>query len=246
MFLVGSALSNGLPSTESFVIYVINPFTHAAALADICAAFSQLSQKYAAGTDKQHTGQLNELVLQIIPISFVMSPASIAVPPQSEYLSLALEVYSRCPPKDPVSSMVYCAPPVLLTEPSPRVINFKLSPERLSPLQDGKSLHVACSKSLDQRWITVAWSDNTGALQRTMSYCLRFRNSSAVRSILDVRNEIWAATKTIIDTIQTRWRIVIVNTEPVDQEELDSKYLGILPLEELHALLTTSSMDKLG
>lgn len=244
--LVGSALSNGLPSTESFVIYVINPFTHAAALADICAAFSQLFQKYVAGTDKQHTGQLNEVVLQIIPISFVMSPASIVVPPQSEYLSLALEVYSRCPPKDSVSSLVHCAPPVLLTEPTLRVINFKLAPERLSPLQDGKSLHVACSRSLDQRWITVAWSDNTGALQRTMSYCLRFRNSSAVRSILDVRNEIWTATQTIMDTIQARWRIVIASTEAVDQEELDSEYQCILLHEELHAMLTTISMDELG
>ena len=244
--LVGSALSNGLPSTESFVIYVINPFTHAAALADICAAFSQLFQKYVAGTDKQHTGQLNEVVLQIIPISFVMSPASIVVPPQSEYLSLALEVYSRCPPKDSVSSLVHCAPPVLLTEPPLRVINFKLAPERLSPLQDGKSLHVACSRSLDQRWITVAWSDNTGALQRTMSYCLRFRNSSAVRSILDVRNEIWTATQTIMDTVQARWRIIIASTEAVDQEELDSEYQCILLLEELHTLLTTFSMDELG
>lgn len=79
-----------------------------------------------------------------------------------------------------------------------------------------------------------------------MSYCLRFRNSSAVRSILDVRNEIWTATQTIMDTIQARWRIVIASTEAVDQEELDSEYQCILLHEELHAMLTTISMDELG
>lgn len=209
---------------------MINPFTHAAALADICAAFWQLFQKYISGTDKQQSGQADELVLQIIPMGFIKSPESIVVPPQSEYLSLALEVYSRCPPRDMGSDLLYCAPPVLLAEPAPRNINFKLTSEPLSsPLHDGKSLHIAYSKSLDQRWVTVAWSDNTGGIQRTMSYCLRSRSSSVGRSIADVRNEIWIATQTIMDKIQARWRVIIVNTEPVDQDELESKfYHGLL------------------
>lgn len=234
--LSGNALSGSQPRTENFVVYVINPFTHAAALADICAAFWQLFQKYIMGTDKQQVGKLNELVLQIIPISFVMSPESIVVPSQSDYLSLALEVYSRCPPKDSESNLVHCAPPVLLTESAPKAISFKLVPERLSPLQDGKSLHIACSRSLDQRWITVAWSDNTGALQRMMSYCLRYRNSGTARGISDVRNEIWGTTQTIMDRIKAKWRIIIVNTEPVDQDELDSKHSTFL--EALLVLLT--------
>lgn len=203
---------------------MINPFTHAAALADICAAFWQLFQKYVSGTDKQQSGQADELVLQIIPMGFIVSPESIVVPPQPEYLSLALEVYSRCPPRDAASNLLYCAPPVLLAEPAPKNINFKLASEKSSPLQDGKSLHIACSKSLDQRWITVAWSDNTGIIQRTMSYCLRSRSSIAARSISDVRNEIWSATQTILDRIQARWRVILVNTDPIDQDELDSKY----------------------
>lgn len=173
-------------------------------------------------------------MLQIVPISFIMSPESIVVPLQSEYLSLALEVYSRCPPKDLGTNLVYCAPPVLLAESIPRAFNFKLVPERLSPLQDGRCLHIACSRSLDQRWITAAWSDNTGALQRTMSYCLRFRNSSAARSIMEVRNEIWGATQTIMARVQARWNIIIVNTEPVGQDELDGKHYHTYTLNCIH------------
>lgn len=213
---------------------MINPFTHAAALADICAAFWQSFQKYISESGEQQTELLNELVLQIVPISFVMSPESIVVPLQSEYLSLALEVYSRCPPKDLGANLVYCVPPVLLAEFTPRAFNFKLVPERLSPLQDGRCLHIACSRSLDQRWITAAWSDNTGALQRTMSYCLRFRNASAARSIMDVRNEIWGATETIMDKLQARWKIIIVNTEPVDQDELDGKRYHTYTLKSIY------------
>ncbi|PYH91949.1 hypothetical protein BO71DRAFT_384516 [Aspergillus ellipticus CBS 707.79] len=220
---LGSAFLRSPPNKDSsLVIYIINPFTHAAASVDICSAFWFLFQKYVADADKQQAQQLNELVLQILPIDFVMSPESLVVPPQAEYLNLALEVYSRCPPKSFQPSLVNCAPPVLLADPIPRSIGFRLSSEGSSPLQEGKCLHIACSRSLDQRWISVAWSDSTGALQRNMSYCLRFRNSLATRTLLEVRGEIWRATRDIMERIQARWRVVIVNTDPVDQDEVDT------------------------
>ncbi|OOF98939.1 hypothetical protein ASPCADRAFT_127527 [Aspergillus carbonarius ITEM 5010] len=221
--VLGSAFLNTPPSKDSnLVVYIVNPFTHAAALVDICSAFWSLFQKYIADADRKQARQLNELVLQIIPIDFVTATGSLVVPPQADYLNLALEVYSRCPPKSTQPSLVNCAPPVLLAEPLPRSIGFKLSSEGSSPLQEGKCLHIACSRSLDQRWISVAWSDNFGALQRTMSYCLRFRNSLISRPLVEVRNEIWRATRDIMDRVQARWRVVIVNTDPVDQEEVDT------------------------
>ncbi|OGM50489.1 hypothetical protein ABOM_000849 [Aspergillus bombycis] len=219
---LGTALLKSSPSSDSLVIYIINPFAHASALVDICSAFWCLFQKYIADTGKQQARQLNEVVLQIIPISFIMSTGSVVVPPQTQYLNLALEIYSRCPPQALQSSLVNCAPPVLLAEPLPRTISFRLASEKTSPLQEGKCLHIAYSKSQDQRWIGVAWSDNSGALQRTISYNLRYRNASAVRSISDVRSEIWAATKDIVDRIQARWKVFVVSTEPVDQDEVDA------------------------
>ncbi|KAL4895078.1 mediator complex subunit 13 C-terminal-domain-containing protein [Aspergillus ambiguus] len=219
---LGTALLNSPPSNDNLVIYIINPFSHAAALVDICSAFWSLFQKYVAATDKQQTPQLDEMVLQIVPIDFIMSTESLVVPPQTQYLNLALEVYSRCPPKDQPASLVDCAPPVLITEPLPKTINFRLASEKLSPLQEGKCLHIASSRSQDQRWISVAWSDNTGTLQRTMSYNVRFRNASASRSLQDVRGEILGATRDIMERIQARWRIILVSSDPVDQDEVDS------------------------
>lgn len=162
-------------------------------------------------------------MLQIIPIDFVTSTESLVVPPQTEYLNLAMEVYSRCATRQLQSNPVDCTPPITLAEELPPSIGFKLASERSSPLQEAKCLHIACSRSQDQRWMTVAWSDNTGVLQRVMSYCLRFRNSSASLASSAVRGEIWAVTQDIMSKSQIRWRVILVSTDNVDQEEYDSK-----------------------
>ncbi|KAL2003664.1 hypothetical protein VTN02DRAFT_2814 [Thermoascus thermophilus] len=219
---LGTLLSKSPPSRDNFVIYIINPFSHGAAIADICSAFLQIFQKYVGDVDRQHARQLNELVLQIIPMDFVSSPVTLVVPTQAEYLNLALEVYNRCPPRDPASSAMGCAPPVVLAEPVPKVINFRLSSERHSPLQEGKCLHLAFSRSADQRWVTAAWSDNTGSFQLALSYCLRSRGSTVSRIISDVRHEVWETTREIMDKTQARWRVLLVKTEPIDQEEVDA------------------------
>ena len=219
----GSALQSQ-SAKDNIVIYIINPFTHSAALADICAAFWCLARSYATNVDNPQTELWDELVLQIIPSTFIASPESIVVPSQAEYLSLALEVYSRCP-EAPGSNPVQSAPPTLMAESLPKNIGFKLTGEKLSPFLEGKTLHVACSRSLDQRWVTAAWADTTGSIQRTLSYCLGYRNSKASRSITDIRREIWNATKDIMERIQARWRVIVVNTEPLDQQEIDSKLI---------------------
>lgn len=205
------------------MVYIINPFNHATALADICTAFWQLFQMYVTDIGGEQERQLDEVVLQVIPMGFLLSSESIVVPSQAEYLSLALEVYSRCPPRDPVSNLVYSAAPMVLAESPSKTINFKLTSEKQSPLLDEKSLHIAWSTSPDQRWITVAWSDSAGSLQQTISYCLRFRDSNASRDKAQVRTEVWSATEGIMDKVQARWRVIIVGTESLDEYEIDSK-----------------------
>jgi mediator of RNA polymerase II transcription subunit 13 len=113
---------------------------------------------------------------------------------------------------------------VLLADSVPKAINFKLAPERVSPWQEGKYLHLAISRSLDQRWISAAWSDSSGSCQLTVSYCVRARGSNVNRILSEVRLEIWEATKDIMERTQTRWKVFLVRTEPVDQEEIDGTF----------------------
>lgn len=208
-------------SRENFVVYIVNPFSHGAAFVDICSTFLQLFHKYVDDVDKSHDGsQLNELVLQIVPLKFLFSPTSMVVPPQSHYLNLALEVYSRCPPKDTGSSIT-CAPPVLLADAVPKAISFRVTSEHFSPFQEGRCLHVAVSRSIDQRWISVAWTNHSGSYQTSMSYCVRARGSNTGRAISELRQEIWEATKDLMERTQTRWKVFLARTEPIEQEEMD-------------------------
>lgn len=206
------------------VVYIINPFNDATAMADICSAFWQLAWNYKIGMDKQQAQHMNDVVLQIVPLDFITSTESLVVSSQAEYFNLAMEVYSRCPPTDYMGF----APPVVLTEPIQSTIKFKLSSERISPLRESKSLHMAYSKSLDQRWITVAWTDDTGSFEKTVCYCLRLRNTSGIRSVSDVRNAIWATTVNIIERKQMLGRVVFVNTEPMDLDEVEGKRRSLL------------------
>ncbi|KAJ5081590.1 hypothetical protein NUU61_009854 [Penicillium alfredii] len=248
---LGNDLFQYPPSTDNCVVYIINPFPQAAALADICAAFWRLFQQLVADAERRQARRVNELVLQIIPMDFVTSEDSMVVPSQAEYLNLALEVYSRCRPDDANFNPLLCAPPVLLSDPLPKAINFRLVPEKGSPLQDGRSLHIACSKSLTQRWISVAWSDGSGTLQKTMSYCLRYRNSGVARAVFEVRNEIWATTKHILDQFQARWKVLLVATESMDLDDVEAwasfaeQHNKIRPGSLELTILTTSTIPDL-
>ncbi|KAJ5669571.1 Mediator complex subunit Med13 [Penicillium macrosclerotiorum] len=218
---LANALSQSASTTDNCVVYIINPFPHAAALADICVAFWCLFKELAASSERGQSKEVKEVALQIIPMDFIISGESMVVPAQTDYLNLALEVYHRCRPKDENSDPLFCAPAILLADPLPKSISFRLNAEKGCPLQDGRTLHIACSKSSDQRWISAAWSDGTGNLQTSLSYCLRYRHRGTIRTITEVRNEIWATTKRIMEKFQARWKVVLVNTDPIDLDEVE-------------------------
>lgn len=207
-------------------MYIINPYQHAAALADICAAFLHLFQKYIEELDKTKTQSkppISDVILQVIPLSFVASSTSIVVPPQSEYVNLALEVYGRCPPSNAKVGMMGCAPPILLADPIPKSIDFKLVPECTWPFREEKCLHLAISQSLDKRWITAAWSDNSGSFQLALSYCVRARGTDVSSRLGEgkIRRDIWDTTREVIERKQGRWKVILVQTEPLSRWEID-------------------------
>ncbi|KAK2761663.1 mediator of RNA polymerase II transcription subunit 13 [Arachnomyces sp. PD_36] len=220
--VLGSILAKIPPSDENIVVYIVNPFANAVAMADLCSAFLFLFQKYVGDADRQNVRQLHELVLQIVPLDFVSSSESIVVPLQMEYLNLALEVYNRCPPQNPSCDLTGSASALSLAKSPPKTIDFKLLPDQPSPLQESRCLHVAYSLSHDQRWVTAAWTDKIGSFQMTMSYCLRNKGSTVSRLISSVRQEIWETSRDIMEKFQTRWKVYLIRDEPVDMEEIEA------------------------
>ncbi|EFR04962.1 hypothetical protein MGYG_07965 [Nannizzia gypsea CBS 118893] len=218
--LVGTAMSNLSMNNKTAVVYIVNPFKIGAAMVDICAAFLRLFHKYVEEADKRAVRRLNELVLQIIPSDFIAGDDSLVIPTQNEYLRLALEVYSRCPPQQPISDMFGAAPAFSLAPSVPKMIPFRLTAEEGSPMDAGKACHVAYSVSQDQRWVTAAWCDNLGLRQLTLSYSLRQDVSHTCRPLSEVREDIWQVTVDMTGMSCCRWRVVIAKDEPMDTEEI--------------------------
>jgi len=219
---VAARLSRMLSSAEAeeknFVVYFIYPTDNSALLVHICSAFQHLFNLYRKALSERRVKAANELVLQLIPLDFVSSSTSLAVPLPSDYFRLALEVYDRC--IDFISSS--STPAIMLEQPLPKTIDFKLNANpSASLLQENTCLHVGYAQSIDDRWITATWTDNRGTQQMTASYCLGRKNEPISMPFSDVANEIWDTTLDFIAKKKIHWRVMIARVGVMDPSEID-------------------------
>ena len=216
---LGSSLSTIPSSTESLIIYIVNPFKDRTGLADICSAFVALYTTYAKACGKSKGNKLN---LQIIPMSFIASSDKMVIPSQAEYLSLALEVYNRCPLRSSNGAVAESGSAVRLAEPVPKHITFNFTSDATSPLfKDGETLHLAYSQSVDHRWLTACWTDNLGKTALTMTYCLCQKGSTASRPRSEVIEELWGISQDIMINTRGRWRLLVAHEGPVEPDEIN-------------------------
>jgi mediator of RNA polymerase II transcription subunit 13, fungi type len=216
---LGSSLATFPSSAENIIIHVVNPFKDRGALADICIAFVALFTSYAKACGRRKG---NELVLQIIPMSFIASSDTVVIPSQTEYLSLALEVYNRCPLIDSAAALAESAAAVTLAKSVPKSIMFNLASDAASPLsKDGETLHLAYSQSVDLRWITACWSDTLGKTALTMTYCLYHKGSSASRSRSEIIKELWEISEDIMINACGKWRLFVAHDGVIESDEVN-------------------------
>lgn len=203
---------------KNIVVYFVYPVDNSRLLVYICAAFKLLFKFYRKSLSDKKVKAVNELVLQLVPLDFMAAPNSLVVPSPAEYSRLAMEVYDRC--VDFASSSTTAA--ILLEKPLPKSIDFKLIVNP-SPalLQENSCLHIAYSQSIDERWISAAWSDNRGTKQMTASYCLGRKNEPFTLLFTDIANEIWETTLDLISIKNVHWRVIIAKTAVMEQSEID-------------------------
>lgn len=215
---LGGLLATSSATKTNIVIYYVYDANSPELLPPICAAFHTLFGVYKDGLAEEKSGVANELVLQLVSLSFLASHTSLVIPTPSEYARLAMEVYDRC--VDPkIGTPV---PSIVLEQQLPRVIDFKLTPNpSASPMQENSCMHVAYAQSLDDRWVTAAWTDNTGTQQMTASYCLGLRNAPLTTPLNDIAHEIWETTLEMISTRKVSWRIMIAKCGTMEPSEID-------------------------
>jgi mediator of RNA polymerase II transcription subunit 13 len=204
---VGTALSR-LPATDdNIMIYMILPNESEPQLLTICEGFMALWSTYVKTCGKK---QPNELALQLVPMSFVALPDRLAIPSQSEYLTLAIEVYNRCPPANDGDKIACCGSAIVLADRVSKQPEFDLTSTVQSPFEkNGRPLHLAYSQSKDNRWITAAWTDTFGHTALTMSYCLRQRGSRISRPVSEIIKELWEISVDLMQKSRTKWRLIV-------------------------------------
>lgn len=203
---------------KNFVIFFPYAPESPSSIVESCAAFLDLFGAFKQCMADHRRPVVNELVLQLIPLDAIASETSIAVLTQSESARLCLEMYDRCT----LFGGPMPAPAILLEPLLPKQVEFRVTTAP-SPdiLHENSCIHIAYAQSVDDRWISAAWTDNQGYKQHTASYCLGMRGRRLSTPVADVLYEIWDTTSDFISSCKVHWRVVITKCGPMDQQEAD-------------------------
>ncbi|KAL8692955.1 MAG: hypothetical protein Q9224_003854, partial [Gallowayella concinna] len=212
----------------NIVIYLVDPFNDEVKLPYLCAAFLRLFTTYATGAKQAGMTSARDVVLQIVPLSFLANCDSLVMPPPKAYAKLAFEVYSRCSPA-PSSDGTMPLPctsgsAVCLAKPVPKTVSFQLSIQPpVGLLSSDPTLHLAYSWNTTQQWLTCAWTDNLGLTRWNATYCLGVARPDFWAAFAETVKEVLDTTKEMLQPASLLWRLYIVKDSDMHQQELDGK-----------------------
>ncbi|KAF7545444.1 hypothetical protein G7Z17_g9166 [Cylindrodendrum hubeiense] len=223
MEVLKSSLTEWTAKEKNLVIYFVYSPDNPGSIIEACSAFQRCFDMYRKTLATRRESPQNELVLQLVPSDFLSSTTSLVIPPPGELVKLCMETYDRC---TLFLSTEFGgptpAPAIMLEQPLPRIIDFKLtnSPSA-SLMHENSCIHVAYAQSIDERWITAAWTDNRGQQQASASYCLGRKGKASSTSMNEVAHEIWESTLDLISIWKVHWRIIITKSGPMDPAEME-------------------------
>ena len=216
----GAELHLPTDSKEALLILLINPWPEIGSLITLCGAFFQLFSAYRKRMRPKQ--KASEIVLQIVPASFIATAHSINIPTRRTWIELVVEIYNRCPPVSFTDKLWVCGSAVVLADQIHRLPQFELISEVSSPLsKGGECLHLCYSVSSDRRWVTAAWTDERGSVALTMSYCLKMKGSKAVRTFASIVQEMWETSHDLMAKHRSKWRLIVARVGLFELEELN-------------------------
>lgn len=218
MVNLAQALAASSLTEKNFVVYFIYSPEKPNSIVDACAAFRGLFEHYKRSMVDRKKSILNDLVLQLVPLDLVASETSVAVLVPADSIKLCLETYDRCT----LFGGAMPAPAIVLEEALPKSVDFKVTTTP-SPnlLHENSCIHIAYAQSVDERWVSAAWTDNRGSKQMTASYCLGRRGKPISTLFADVAHEIWDTTYDLISIWKVHWRVIVTKCGPMDPQEAD-------------------------
>lgn len=218
MSQLSKTLSSLAVTEKNFVVYFVYTPDNPSSIVEACAAFRELFELQKKAMAEMKKTVANELVLQLVPLDFVASASTLAILSPTEYAKLCLETYDRCT----LFGGLMPAPAIVLEQALPRGIDFKLAVNpSANLLHENSCIHIAYAQSIDERWVTAAWTDNRGSKQMTASYCLGRRGKQLATPLADVVHEIWETTHDLISMWKVHWRVVVTKCGTMDQTEVE-------------------------
>lgn len=212
------AIFNSVTPPKNFVIFFVYTPDNPGTIIESCLAFQRMFELYRRAITERKKPSQNEVVLQLVPIDFVATSTSMVVLPPSECIRLCLEVYDRCT----LFGGPMPSPAIVLEQQLTQGINFQLRNQpSANILQENSIMHIAYAQSVDERWVTAAWTDNRGCKQMTASYCLGRKDKPLTRTFADIAHEIWTTTNDLTSIWKVHWRIVITKVGYMDQQEIN-------------------------
>jgi len=216
--ILHTAISDAPFAHANLVIFMIYAPTNPGMVIESCLAFQRFFETYKKTLATKHEYPQNELVLQLVSADMISSPSSLVVTPTSDLFKLCMEMYDRCTLFDGPMP----APGIILEQALPRIIDFKLtSSPSASLMHENSCIYVAYAQSLDDRWISAAWTDDRGIQQATASYCLGRKGRPLSANISSIVHEIWESTLDLISHRKVHWRVIITKSGAMDAAEVE-------------------------
>lgn len=206
---------------------MINPFKNSQAIPYLCSASLKIFETYALALKARQCNNPNDLILQIIPLDFITTSNTLALPSPLAYRSLAFEIYDRCPPNisshSDRGSQFACAPSIQLGRAIPKMINLSLSSEpSASLLHSDMCLHLAYAWDPSHEWLTASWTDNRGNVQWNTPYCLGVAETEECWPIfLGIIRDIWETTLEMLYPRNSTWRLYVAKDRAMHKRELE-------------------------
>ena len=223
--MAGTRLSSKIASDTSIVIYLVNPFSNPKMLPYLCGAFLKILGACSTPVEAHHDKLRANVVLQMIPLDFVASADTIAIPLPSVYTRVAFMVHDRAQ-KNSLSSQEgsgYCSnASIQLAKTLPKVINFRLTSEPPMSLMDvDRSLHISYAWSDGDSWLTAAFTDKQGSLQWKASYCVGDENN-LWHNLSPIFQEIVAIAAELLKP-EARWWLYIAKMGRLCKKEVEGR-----------------------
>ncbi|KAL7924726.1 mediator complex subunit 13 C-terminal domain-containing protein [Trichoderma austrokoningii] len=233
MEALGGVFGNLAVTETNFVIYFVYSPENPGTIIESCTAFQRFYELYQKILASRKEAPQNELVLQLVSTDLLSSPSALVITQTSDLVRLCIETYDRCT----LFGGPMPAPAIRLEQLLPRIIDFKLTTHpSASLIRENSCIHVAYSQSVDERWITAAWTDDRGNQQATAAYCMGRKGKSPSRNMTEIANEIWETTLELISSWRVLWRVIITKCGPMPQHEVD--FWVDLARTEIHAKVT--------